>query len=140
MLGDVAVEWVAVGQDPREGEEEAGHADPGITDDGTEGPEPAEGQGRVRDQGVGEQHPQQDDVQEEALRPALAVREIAMFQVGGDDAGVVGPVPIGGAWLGDELHPPPDRDLRPQVVLERVAQRVLGGHGPAQRQEDASRP
>ena len=48
------------------------------------------------------EHSDQDEIDEEALHPVLAPREVFVFEVGADDAQVVGSIPVPGGWASDE--------------------------------------
>ena len=72
-------------------------------------PELDERQARGRDERVGLEHADQDDVEEEAFGHALLAGEIAMVEIGRHDAGIVRAVPASRSRAGDERHPKPDR-------------------------------
>jgi hypothetical protein len=63
----VALQRVAVGEHPRQGQEDAGHAHPRVTEHPTARGQPAERQPGRGDEGVREEHPHQHEVDEEPL-------------------------------------------------------------------------
>ena len=101
---DVVAEGIGVGQDPRDRQEDPRHPHAGVAERGRERREPAEGEPRRSDQGVRVEHPQQDEVDEEALGPALLLGEVTVLQVGRHDAGVVRAIPVPRGGFADELQ------------------------------------
>jgi hypothetical protein len=70
-------------------EERARHAEPGIAERGAERGEAPERQARRSDHRMRSEHADQRDVHEEALGRALALGELAVLEVAGDDAAAV---------------------------------------------------
>jgi len=117
--------------------------------------EPPQRQTRRRDQGMGVENTEQYHVEKEALRTALGTGKVAMVQVGGGNARIVGPVPRTCGRIGNEQHPQIDRvrGRRPshsaapgaglaavahQPFVDRSPPRTAGRHRTERRQHAAT--
>ena len=104
-------ERIPVRQDVAEREERVGTPPPGIAEQPADRSQAAQGQTRSGEQAMGVQHADEGDVHEESFYGVFLAGEIAVVQVSGDDAGIVGPVPHFGRRPTQE--PGPARDTGP---------------------------
>ncbi|ORX20340.1 hypothetical protein AWC32_05845 [Mycobacterium xenopi] len=73
---DVLTQGIAVGQHPREREEDAGDTQPRVTEQPTSRGKPAERQSRRGNQRVGVENTDQHEIDEEAFHAVLARRDV----------------------------------------------------------------
>jgi hypothetical protein len=124
------VERIPVRQDIAEGEEQVGTAPAGVAEQPARRSKATQGQTRSGEQAVGVQHADEGDVHEESLYGVFLPAEVAMVQVPGDDAGIVGPVPRLGRRPAQE--PDPARGAGPAHRSGPAADQQLGLPGIAQ--------
>ena len=122
-------------QDPRHGEEHPGHVQSRIAEPWGDRREPSQCEPGRGDEGMGVQHADQDEVDEEALDPVLPLGQFAVVDVRVGDRDVVGQVPR--AWRG--MTGEADRRLdarrgrRTRVAEDqrtRLARRVAAARSP----------
>ena len=101
---DVLAEWVVVGQDARQGQEDAGHSETRISQRPTERCQPPEGESRLGDECVGVEHPDEHQIDEESLDAALVARQLLVPEIRRDDGGVVRAIPGSCRRLLDEVE------------------------------------
>jgi hypothetical protein len=95
---ELTVERVDVRQHPRHSQEHPRHVQPRIAEPSGDRREPAQRESGRGHESMGIEHADQDEVDEEAFDPVLALGQVAVVEVGADDRDVVGPVPRARRW------------------------------------------